>query len=331
MSGPFLFFTDLVGQAKAQELLLKSVAHAKISHAFLFNGPSGIGKRSMALAFSALINCQARNDHDACGKCPSCIKYRSGTHPDLLLIEPQGSAIKINQIRELKAALRFPPLEAQYRTVVLTKVHLMRREAANSLLKTLEEPRENTVLILTAQDSADILPTILSRCQVVPFFPLPYGDVSRILVQEGLPEDTAATLSAVSEGRLGLAKLLQQKNILAIRKEIIENLVQLTRASSGAIEPVFSLAAKAAQLKENLEELFDLLTIWIRDLMLQATGAENEHMMSCDLIPALDSVKGRWSVHELAEKLRHIDAAKRQLFRNCNRTLICEVLFFALL
>ncbi len=327
-----LLFSSIIGQEKAKELLRRSVSQSKLSHAYLFRGPSGVGKKTTAHAFACQINCLSpKNFEEPCGVCTSCKKFRSGNHPDFLKIEADGAAIKINQIRELKHALTFPPFEAKYRVVLLADVHTMRREAANSLLKTLEEPPSNTILILTGDEASEILPTIVSRCQVVPFHVLPYDKISEALMAENeLTPDYAFTLAAVAEGSLGRARLLQKKDLLSVRQEIIAQLLQLSQDQPESVEIIFALAEKAAKLKEDLEELLDLLRLWLKDLILQVSGI-SEKIINHDLTPHLRDAANRWSLQQLSDKLLLIQEAKKQLARNCNRTLVCEVLFFGLL
>jgi DNA polymerase-3 subunit delta' len=327
-----LCFSNLLGQDKAKRLLREAVARQKMAHAYLFRGPDGVGKKRAALTLAAYINCRTPAQEDACGRCPSCRKYLSGNHPDLSLVQPDGAAIKINQIRELKHQLVFPPLEAKYRVVVIEDVHTMRREAANSLLKTLEEPEENNLLILTADQAGEILPTILSRCQIVPFAPLPYGQIADILKQAGdLDDSTAITLAAVAEGSLGRAQLLLKENLLDFRKEVVEQILVLQHGQSEAVETVFRLVEKSNGLKENIYELLALLRLWFRDLILIAAGEPDSSIINQDLLASLPAAKQRWRTAQLYDRLRFIEKAEKELLRNCSRTLVCEVLFFDLL
>jgi DNA polymerase-3 subunit delta' len=327
-------FQSIIGQTKAKQFLTGSFARRKTAHAYLFRGPAGVGKKTCAQAFAALINCAAPVNGDICGHCPSCVKYHAGAHPDLLHIEPQGTAnsLKIDQIRELKKTLTYPPFEARFRVVLIKDIHLTmrRKEVTNSLLKTLEEPPADTVFILTGDEAGDILPTILSRCQIVPFYPLPYEQVTQALIHDRIEEQTAASLAAISEGSLGRARLLYQEKLLPLRREIIESLLALAPGTPETVEAVFQLAEKAADTKENLEELLDLLTIWLRDIMLAHRGLTGR-VISHDLRSLLPAARGRWNHAELADKLQRINRSRRQLLHNCNRTLVCEVLFFGLL
>ena len=325
-------FNNLIGQDRAKKLLHRSITNNRIAHAYLFRGPDGVGKKRTALTFAAFINCLAPERNDVCGRCLSCRKFHSGNHPDLHVIHPDGAMIRIDQIRQLRQMLTFPPLEADFRVVVIEDVHLMRREAANSLLKTLEEPPPDNLLILTADQASDVLPTIVSRCQIIPFSPLPYDQLAHTLTgEDGLDKDTAFTLAAISEGSLGQARILNDRQLLDCRHQIVEKLLSLSPKQPDAPAAVFQLAEKAAGLKEQLPDLFDLLRIWLRDLMFLAAGGTESHIVSCDLTPSLPSARGRWSLGELSDMLRLIGQAEQKLQRNCNRALVCEVLFLSMI
>jgi len=327
-----LQFKLLLGHKKAKSLLLEAAAKNKLGHAYLFRGPDGVGKKRTALTLAAALNCKNALEHDACGRCTSCRKYGSFNHPDLLLVSPEGAAIKIAQIRALKHQLAFSPLEAKTRIIILEDVHTMRREAANSLLKTLEEPAPDNLLILTADLAGDILPTILSRCQLIPFGPLDLNDMARLLMRDNeMTESQAMALAAVSEGSPGRAKLLLGENLLSLRQELVEHLLFSESSPAETILSVLRLSDKAAALKENIYELLALLRLWYRDLVLLAAGAPETATASKDLAPFLGAARERWSMAQLHERLRLLDRAERQLLRNCSRTLILETLFFDLI
>ncbi|MBA3002978.1 MAG: DNA polymerase III subunit delta' [Desulfurivibrio sp.] len=326
-----LCFAGIIGQDKAKTLLHRAVEQNRLSHALLFKGPMGVGKKTFARIFAAFVNCQQPEKNESCGRCPSCLKFQASSHPDFIVIEPEGAAIKINQVRELKKILAFPPLEAKIRVVLLCDIHTMRREAANSLLKTLEEPPGQTMLILTADEAGVILPTILSRCQTVPFFPLPQEEVAIILTQEAeIEPESAATLAAIAEGSLGRARLLLTKDLLGMRREIIDNLLRCEPDTPATIQTFGELAESAAKLKEDLSELLELITTWLHDLILHSHGAPGK-IINQDLRATFTPACRRWSSRQLSERLRLIDTARKQLARNCNPTAVCEVLFFGLL
>jgi DNA polymerase-3 subunit delta' len=327
----FIPLSAVRGQHKAKKFLLTSLAKGKMAHAYLFKGPVGVGKKMTAQAFAALINCAAPRNNEACGSCPSCKKFSIGGHPDLHLLAPQGAGIKIDQIRALQKDLAYPPFEAQTRVVILPDIHdtMRRPEVANSLLKTLEEPPADTLLILTGDEAGGILPTILSRCQLVPFAPLSYLEVAGLLTPS-MPEDQALTLAAVAEGSPGRALLLHSHGLLDQRREMIKTLTALQPDSPEAIDAVYGLASQAAELKENLDDLLDLLATWLRDLLLLVLQGPDRRI-NHDLTDLLEQGARTWPAAGLQNSLAHIDQARGHLLRNCNRTLVCEVLFFALL
>lgn len=322
---------EVLGQEKAKTMLRRAAGGKRLAHAYLFRGPSGVGKKSLARAFGNYLNClEPLPEQDACGHCPACRKLRSGNHPDRLLIEPDGAAIKIAQIRELKHALTFPPLEARLRIVLICEVHTMRREAANSLLKLLEEPPPGNLLILTGDGASEILPTITSRCQQIPLSPLPLDQVARELVAEGSAPDTAATLAALGGGSLGQARQLAQLDLLELRRTAVTTLLDLRPGQANTAEAIFALAESAAGLGELLPQFLGLLKLWFRDLLLihhQQPG----RIVNLDLRDALAKGQSRWPWPELPGKFKLFEQADRQLARNCNRALVCEVLYFGLL
>lgn len=323
-------FADVVGQEKAKHILRLAFSRGKTSHAYLFQGPAGVGKKLSARAFAAFLHCREEGREDSCGHCPSCRKTASANHPDFLVVEPDGVQIKIDQIRELKRRLAYPPVEAGYRVVLLADIHqtMARAEVANSLLKTLEEPPAQTVFILTAVEATGILPTIVSRCQVIPFYPVPYALVSAALAGDGVPPDQALVMAALAEGSIGRARGLAQTDLLAVRKSIVEGLLGLTTSQSGAVERLFTLAEQAALLKEELTDLLELLTLWIKDLMVRAAGGPEDSLVNLDLRHTLSPALARWSLPQLAARVTLIRQAQRQLRHNCNRAFVCEALFW---
>lgn len=317
-----LCFTQLVGQDKAKKLLSRSLSRRRIPHAFLFSGTGGVGKTLYARGVAAAITCKDVNRLGACGICSSCKKFRSMNHPDYLVIQPQNGVIKIDQIRQLPKELSFPPYESAMRIVVLEDVHTMRGEAANALLKTLEEPPANNLLILTADSSKEILSTLTSRCQLLPFAPLTQEQTSTILQQHGIDEEQAGLLAVLSEGSPGNALLLHETEMVEIWKEIVIFLSNPSIDKDRGTLFLLRLAEKMAALKDDLWSLLGLLRLWLRDLLLD----KNDVVRMITVDKELKS----WSSDELFAKLQAIERAEQELSRNCNKNLVCEVLLFKL-
>lgn len=324
MAAPSFFcFTQLLGQDKAKRMLSRSLAAGRVPHAYIFKGPEGVGKRLFAKGVAAAVNCRDKERIGACGVCSSCKKFRSMNHPDFQVVSPEKGVIKIDQIRRLTKELSYPPYESAMRVVVLEDVQTMRREAANSLLKTLEEPPENNLLILTTETSQEILATLTSRCQVVPFTQLSVEDTVTILVQQGVEREAARLLARLSEGSPGKALLFHKTEMIGLWRKLVSFLSDKAIDPDRDVGELLQLAENMASLKEELPSLLGLLKIWLRDLLLGSAedGAEAGN----------GNISGKiWNSSGLFIKLQDIDRAERELARNCNRNLVCEVLLFKL-
>jgi DNA polymerase-3 subunit delta' len=312
------------GQHQAKNLLSRSLATGRLAHAYLFRGPEGVGKQLFARGLAAAVNCTAARGLIACGECVSCKKLIGGSHPDFLLVSPVKGAIKIAQIRNLIKALSFAPYEAETRVILIEDVHTMRQEAANSLLKTLEEPPENNLLILTADSAGVVLQTIISRCQSIPFYGLTNAETSKILLQQDdtLGLETAMLLAKLGEGSPGKAQLFHRKDLIDFWKKLVVLLTEPVGNRDNELGELLLMAESMAALKENLPHLFSLVKLWIRDCLLVCHGQQ----------PATDVVNTRkdWNSEQFFAKLQAINQAEKELGRNCNRTLVCEVLLFRL-
>lgn len=310
-------------------MLKRSLVSGRVPHAYIFKGPDGVGRKLFGRGFAAAINCRNSEEIKACGVCPSCMKIYSGNHPDFKVVSPEKGGIKIGQIRKLCKDLTYPPYESAMRVVILEDIHTMRLEAANSLLKTLEEPPENNLLILTADSSQEILATLTSRCQVVPFSGLQDEDTATILKKHGVDPGDAQIFAHLSGGSPGKALLLKNTEIVELWRDIISVLSVGGDASDSNLGMVLKLAEKMAGLKDHLDHLLVFLRVWLRDLLVA------DHCSSSlgGVVQFIKEEPGElksWSSRQLFAKLRAIDTAERALARNCNRLLVCEVLLFRL-
>jgi DNA polymerase-3 subunit delta' len=321
-----LCYSQLFGQQKAKLLLSKALAAHRLPHGYIFKGPEGVGKKLYGRGLAAALNCKDINRIGACGICPSCKKYRSKNHPDYMEISPQKGLIKIDQIRQLTKEISFPPYESAFRVVIIEDVHTMRREAANSLLKTLEEPPVGNLLILTAESSQEILATLTSRCQVIPFLPLSLSETCTILKQHDIDQDTAMLLARLSEGSPGKALIYHQLEMIDVLREVIRFVSDPKVDADRDVGQLIRIAEKISSLKDDCISLLSLLRLWVRDLLL---GEDGITAMVYTGFPAATPLKS-WSSDELFAKLQALDRAEQELARNCNRSLVAEVLLFKL-
>ena len=326
-------FAGLLGQDKAKKLIRRALASDRMPHAFLFRGPEGVGKQLFAREMAAAVNCRNRDGGRPCGACPSCRKFRSGSHPDFMVVSPDKGAIKIEQVRRMGLALSYPPYESQTRVVLIEDVHGMRAEAANCLLKTLEEPPPDNLLILTADSAREILPTIASRCQLVPFYCLSQHETVEVLLgcDAGLDPDAAQLAARLAEGSPGRARLLLQTEMIAVMRKVTAVLFDPSLHLDRDVGTLLQAAETMADLKENLPSLLGLLRLWLRDKLMLACGLpERSGWREEGKRGAGPETANDWSLARFFDTLEAITVAERQLARNCNRNLVCEVLLFKL-
>ncbi len=320
-------FSSIIGQLKAVNLLTRALNGNRLAHGYLFVGPEGVGKTTTARALAAHLFCQAAEASSPCGHCSGCIKVRSGNHPDLLTIRPEGAGIKIQQIRELKKSLSFPPFEAEQRIIIIEDMQTMKREAGNSLLKILEEPPPNNLLLLVAADSEPLLDTIVSRCQVIPFRSLAV-DQAITIIQRNHPEfdgEEAEAMAKLTGGCPGQAGTLYNDEVLLLHKECMQALLSDSGSQAESLEQALYLASRLAELKDGLDQLFDLLALSFKENMIALISEEKKATLG---VPS--DGRERWNLQRLSAMVDAINAARRQLARNCNRALVCEVLLLEL-
>src|SRR5690242_646347 len=200
----------IYGNQQAQARLERAALGDAVSHAWLLTGPANIGKTTLALEFARLLECTGRDPASAepCGECVSCRKLAHGAHPDVIVIEPKKDerTLKVELVREMIHLASLAPSESRWRIFIIPDIERMVLAGANALLKTLEEPAPGVMLLLTSSEPETPLPTILSRCQVVPMLPLTPEEITYALTGRWqIPEMDARRLAALANGRLGWA------------------------------------------------------------------------------------------------------------------------------
>ncbi|CAM4402115.1 DNA polymerase III subunit delta' [Paenibacillus alkaliterrae] len=261
---------QISGQWKAQRILRHALQSGKVSHAYLFNGPSGTGRMAMARQFAKALFCTSEGV-DACGICLECRKFEHGNQTDLTTIAPEGQSIKIDQIRELQRDFSYRNSGTRRKVYMIEKADKMTMQAANSLLKFLEEPISPVVAILITDNGQAVLPTIRSRTQWVPFLPMSPESMLNALIAEGAPPTLARTVVQLTSGLDGARQFLQQNQFAEIRNLVIqlgkESLTRFTAAMITAQQQLFK-----TDLAEHTQMLLSLLVLWFKDLIQFQAG-----------------------------------------------------------
>jgi DNA polymerase-3 subunit delta' len=324
---------NIKGQDRAVSILTNAMSGDRISHAYIFYGPEGVGKSLAAVNFAKALNCQdeasggaSRGSHalpvEACDVCVSCRKIDSGNHPDIFLFSPDedGASIGIDKIRALIKDVALKPYEARYKVYMIDNAEYLTREAANAFLKTLEEPISRSVLILITKDLTNMLPTIISRSQIVKFDALGIDRTRRMLVEDyNMDEKTAQVLSSISSGRLGAALKYRDGDFLKKRDRIIAML-----AANTFFDSDFDSVPK-----QDLEAYLDIALTWYGDIMMAKASPEQSAFVNIDRVEAILKEAKRLEFSSIDSMIKQIILTASFLDSNANPKLAMSVLSLA--
>jgi DNA polymerase-3 subunit delta' len=318
-------FDHILGHQRQIEILHRALNAQRLAHAYLFAGPEGIGKRLVAMALVRAIYCA---QGEGCGNCAACRKVDHRNHPDIHFLEPDGTSIKIDQVRGLQRELNFKPLEAPCKVGLIDHAEQMTTGAANALLKTLEEPPGRALLILLTSQPQRLLETIRSRCQPLNFTRHPQERIQAALEQKlGLAETEAHILAALSDGSFKKAFGKDRDLYLQRRRDLLKT---LTGLSAGSILPVLDFAESLASEKTDLPDILEIFQAFYRDVLLSLHLRDENSLVNLDLIEKVQRVARREKVPAVLVKLEALADARKHLERNVNRQLAMEVLLLRL-
>lgn len=326
---------ELAGQSVAAEHLARALGAGRLHHALLFSGPDGVGKHRAAKILAQRLMCQSAPLADdpgaACGTCSACVKASTTGHGDIHFLETEEKMLKIDAVREAIAALHVRTVEGGPKVLIIRDADKMNPNAQNALLKTLEEPPGHTHLILTSSRPRALLLTVRSRCQEIPFRPVPLASVSEMLVREkGLPEDTARLLAALSQGAPGRAMDTDAEALVATRDLVAAVDTKLTPGSAASVAEALRSARGLTEENTQLGASLDLLSVWLRDQILLASGA-NAEIANQDRRQDLERLATTRGLTEILRRARALEIARAlvALPQNLNSLLIAEQLCLA--
>ena len=342
-------FELLINQEQPIRILTTLLRNGTLPHALLFTGTEGVGKQAAAVALAMACNCQKelpefnaadrsgqdpvnssgefnRITMDACGVCKSCRKITAGNHPDIIRIQPIGPIIKIDQIRALLQTLAMKPYEAITRVAILSEAQTMNAAASNALLKILEEPPSRSMLVLTATQKSDLLPTIVSRCQHVGFNPIPKQRIASWLKKKhGLEQQAADILAAMANGSFSRAQMMVKEDWLQRRKWLIE---EMARLSLQPIAHLYALAEKLSKEKEALAQSLEIIKVWFRDLIINQYDAGK--IINRDVANKIEHASQKDNLPDLLSKVDAVQKTQNRLAPNTNLRLTIESLLIRL-
>ncbi|AEF92946.1 DNA polymerase III, delta prime subunit [Desulfotomaculum nigrificans CO-1-SRB] len=316
---------DVIGHREIVQILKNAVQRDRVAHAYLFLGPQGVGKQTVARAFARVLLCDRPIDGDACGRCRSCQQMAHDNHPDLHFMEPAGASIKIEQIRELLRKVQFKPYQAERQVFMLEMAEAMTTEAANCFLKTLEEPGSQSVFLLISHRPYALLPTILSRCQQLQFRPLSNGEVAAGLMHVcGLEPEKARQLAPMAGGSLGRAvQLAQGSDQWPARTKILDLVGRIPEMDKvQALGTAEELSADRAAAGEYL----DLLLLWFRDMLVYKYTSDQSMLINQDVVDKLVQQVELYTPDGLVAIIEEIKQARDRVLANANTRLALEAM-----
>lgn len=335
-------FRDLVDQDYAVMLLRTAARGGRVSHAYMFVGPPGVGRLDTAVALAQLLNCERPSDDDACGQCRPCTLIAKGQYADVRIVdikrglllhddpdERKKKVISIEQIRALRREVVYPPLEGRWKVYVFVDADQMQIEAGNSLLKVLEEPPARVVIILIAESTVPMLPTVVSRCQLVRFALVPAPAIEEALTaRHGVPKGKARFIAALSGGQLGKAiTWATSDDALQMRERMLDLLQRLEHADS--LDRLDAAEALAKE-KDGLADLLDIALFWYRDVLVWQESQDESLLINLDRRDAIAKLAAQIPAQVLTARIDAVEEAKEAIRRNVHPRLALETLFLRL-
>ena len=285
-------FSDIKGQERVGNMLKRALEINRLAHSYLFVGPPGVGRKKIALTLAKAVNC-LKYKNDTCEECNACKRIDSFNHPDVRLIAPEGNYLKIEQIRNLQREISFKLFEGRKKVYIITEVDKITPEAANCLLKVLEEPPGESLLILITANLTKLFPTIISRCQLVRFNPLPLGEIELTEAQEEI------------------------LNLLSI-------------IYTNDLEQLFKISDELAIHKEKIGETLNFLLNWYRDLLMTKVTGIKKLLNFPQKESELKEKVNKFSSFQLEEAINCILECAQFIQKNVNPRLVLEVMFLKL-
>jgi DNA polymerase-3 subunit delta' len=318
-------FEQIVGHPKQLEALRLALAHGRLHHAYLFVGAAGVGKKTIGISLAKAIHCSVATG-DFCGECADCVRIENGNHSDVRFIEPLAGKkeISIQQIRELEKELNLRSFSGTKKIAILDPATMMNLPAQNALLKTLEEPPRDSLLILIASNLGGLLPTLRSRCLRISFVPLSRDQVAAFLFsQKKVPIEEAKLLAAMSMGSLEAVAAVDPQELLARRRRWIDLLL---RVASGDYRIAAETAEALAGNKEESLRFLDWAESWYRDLLVYTVTQNRQEVVNGDMLPQIQQASAAVDIKHLLARLAEVKNAFDAIYRNLNRRMVLESL-----
>ena len=302
-----MYFEKIKGQNFAKKYLTNSIKSNMVSHAYMFEGPNGIGKNTMARELAAIL-LEMENLFNS---------------PDYIEIKPDGNSIKIAQIRKLQSDILVKPYKS-YKIYVIDEAQKMTVEAQNALLKTLEEPPKYAIIILITNNKESLLDTIKSRCEIIKFTPIPLVEVADYLTQTGVDKNRASLLANFSRGSMQKAIELSESEDFHIMRDEVQKYVETFL--TGSMLDIMDIQNSIEKYKDNITNVLDLLVNYFRDIMMVKENVDSSMIINLDRLVFIKNMSTKITYSQLSKIIDIIEETKNKLRSNCNFNISIQVM-----
>jgi len=325
--GEFMDFNEIVGHDMIIDYLKKAIENGKVSHSYLFEGEESIGKRMVALAFAKALLCKEIGN-EPCNRCISCTKFDNANHPDFQLIEPERGLISMKTLDKLLRTVNIAPLESKRKIILIDDSHCMGLGGQNILLKTLEEPPAYINIILLSSNSNMLVPTILSRCQIIKFQPVESSRIIALLRKEYKKTwEEANFIAHFTKGSVGRSIEISRSTEFEVkRKKVIELIDDVVNGGKGNI---FTARDFLLDNKDSIEEILDIILYWFRDLAIYKKVGSTELIINMDSISLLSN-QSYLSMDRINDIIERIEEARDNILEHVNYQLAIETMLLCM-
>jgi len=318
-------FSNIVGQKEIVGSLKNIIASGKVGHAYIFSGPKGIGKKTLARIFAGLLLCKKGFETRRCGECMPCRLFESGSNPDFCEINPADASIKIDDIRDMQSDIIIRPMYSERKVYLIIDADRMTEQAQNCLLKTLEEPPPYAVILLTSSNNDALLETIRSRAVNYSFKKNTYEEVKEFLKsynkQGNKPIDFIASYA---DGIIGTAiELVNSDEFSEIRDKTVDMIIKL---SNSKLAGVFEIYSFFEENKNHIETIFNIMVLFYRDLIMAKKEQCGHILINSDKKDIILNSAGKFSLRKLFANIEAVETAHKSLKQNANFQLTIEVM-----
>src|SRR6476661_5097826 len=338
-------FNELTGNQRVKDALKRMISSDRLPGALLFAGEEGVGKKRFALEVARALNCRTPKDSEGCGVCPSCVRIAKLNYPeredadewtqiiwtdhsDVGLVVAPKRVLRVEQMRQIEKEANFRPFEGKARVFLIDEADKLNDASANALLKVLEEPPRTSYLILITARPAMLLPTILSRCQMIRFSPLTPAEIETQLTKNNLADSKTARLRArAAGGSIGRALAGDLVTFTSQRKAMLKVLDALVVSDDRAQLLRSAEQLNEAQYKDEFEERLDVLETLIRDAWMLSLGVSRDLIVNEDLLGELREIAEKLDPAKAAAWILEIEDMREQLMVNINRKAATDALF----